>query len=827
MVVKSWIQTYSLAYQRIYTSHRPHLTRNPQMILIDEDRDYVNEDHIHSFAKALLWDDQDDDQVSGNSTGYSLPTYKSAKQEADALGLQQLGQNAFALSPVTSPNSSGHSENGEVSNSTTSKLAASSLAKPSLIVSKNDWFPVGGPKPRRKKGKPSTSQRLSNEFRLLASYFFFRWPVLFFVVLWVLFLTTLYAVVRLYVALLEYFFTWTGQRKVLRNKLRASKTYEEWVANAIELDKFLGLDRWLDNPRFSYYDSQTVAKTMRKLKMLREKGDIADLMVYLQGCLKSNFAGIENRQLYSHRYYGTKKLVEQYIEEVVLCIDAVTAADANTVSPKQKRRFFRIVSKNYGKSALCLSGGACFAYTHFGLVKALLDNDLLPLIVSGTSGGGLIAALTCTRSDDELRKLLVPELAHKITACEDPWYVWLPRFWRTGARFDSVSWARKANYFTKGSNTFQEAYKITGRKLNISTVPAEPHSPVILCNTVTSPNCIIWSSLLASSAVPGILNPVVLMMKDPNTGEVIPFSMGNKWRDGSLRTDIPVDALNTYYNVNFSVVSQVNPHVSLFFFAPKGTVGRPVAIPRRKTRREKYASLRGGFFATAFEQLLKLEIKKWLQIVKTLDLLPRWLEQDWLNVFLQRFTGSITIWPRNRFKDFIYILLDPNEARMAEYLEKGQRSMFPRLLFVKHRLSIERAIERGRKATKSTASEAGLASSRSPSAGIGSDGDFMNGDGINIMGGIDQLGDNLLSESSDDEIKRKLAVSPFDVMYHDEDTDTDDDVDDDDGDDGNGDGEVNVDVDDDDENGVLNGNDDHYLSDPDQKVKFRRNTSLF
>lgn len=164
---------------------------------------------------------------------------------------------------------------------------------------------------------------------------------------------------------------------------------------------------------------------------------------------------------------------------------------------------------------------------------------------------------------------------------------------------------------------------------------------------------------------------------------------------------------------------------------------------------------------------------------------------------------------------------------MAEYLEKGQRSMFPRLLFVKHRLSIERAIERGRRATKSTASEAGLASSRSPSAGIGSDGDFMNGDGINIMGGIDQLGDNLLSESSDDEIKRKLAVSPFDVMYHDEDTDTDDDDDDDDGDDGNGDEEVNVDVDDDDENGVLNGNDDHYLSDPDQKVKFRRNTSLF
>ena len=46
-------------------------------------------------------------------------------------------------------------------------------------------------------------------------------------------------------------------------------------------------------------------------------------------------------------------------------------------------------------------------------------------------------------------KLLVPQLARKITACEDPWYVWLPRFIRTGARFDAVSWARKSNFSPK------------------------------------------------------------------------------------------------------------------------------------------------------------------------------------------------------------------------------------------------------------------------------------------------------------------------------------------------------------------------------------------
>lgn len=66
-------------------------------------------------------------------------------------------------------------------------------------------------------------------------------------------------------------------------------------------------------------------------------------------------------------------------------------------------------------------------------------------MISGTSAGGLVAALVCTRTDGELKRLLVPELANRITACEEPFRVWFWRFWKTGARFDSVSWARKVS----------------------------------------------------------------------------------------------------------------------------------------------------------------------------------------------------------------------------------------------------------------------------------------------------------------------------------------------------------------------------------------------
>ena len=72
------------------------------------------------------------------------------------------------------------------------------------------------------------------------------------------------------------------------------------------------------------------------------------------------------------------------------------------------------------------------------MVKAFLDAGLLPRVITGTSAGGLIAALVCTRTEEELKLLLVPELANRITACEEPLSVWIKRAWKTGARFDSV-----------------------------------------------------------------------------------------------------------------------------------------------------------------------------------------------------------------------------------------------------------------------------------------------------------------------------------------------------------------------------------------------------
>ncbi|GAO13181.1 uncharacterized protein UV8b_03588 [Ustilaginoidea virens] len=591
-----------------------------------------------------------------------------------------------------------------------------------FFTAQNDWAPVS---PRFYKRRPRLSRarrrrkgaskavegllgtRTKDETREGYLYQLFKWPLLLFVFAWLGGLALAYLSTRWYIWVFEHFFTWRGRRETLRRNMRRASTYHEWVAAARELDVFLGRQTWREENEFAYYDSKTVKRVWDQLKKLRAKAEaeeargvqqngaehrtaVEDLRSLVEACVKNNFVGVENARLYSQTYYGTKNLVQNFIDEVERSIKLLLST--SRLQAEDKRLLFKHIHANYGRTALCLSGGAGFAYYHLGLVKALVDADLLPDVITGTSGGALIAALVATRTNDELGELLVPALSQQINACREPATVWIPRWWRTGARFDSVDWARRCSWWTRGSMTFREAYGRTGRILNVTCVPADPHSPTILCNYLTSPDCVIWSAVLASAAVPGILNPVVLMMKTRD-GTLAPYSFGHKWKDGSLRTDIPIKALNTHFNVNFTIVSQVNPHINLFFFSSRGSVGHPVT--HRKGR-----GWRGGYLMSAFEHYLKLDMNKWLKFVRHAELLPRPLGQDWSQLWLQEFSGTITIWPKSVPSDFYRILSDPDPQRLARMLHQGQQSAFPVLKFVANRLKIERLVEQGRRETR-------------------------------------------------------------------------------------------------------------------------------
>lgn len=548
----------------------------------------------------------------------------------------------------------------------------------------SDFAPVNVKVKRRRKGDGGHEKRQEWLFLLV------RWPLLFFIFLFIMCEFGFYVIIRQLVNAKEWLLAWRGRKGQLRKRLRAATTYQEWKDAAEVLDGYLDFNEWKRVDEDPYYDWRLVRKVKRSLKTLRERNDARGVLGVLETCMRSNFAGVESARLYSETFYGTKDLLESYISEQEKALGYIR--ETQLLSTDEKRRFFKSANTNLGLTALCLSGGASFGYYHFGVAKAFLDAELLPRVITGTSAGGLVAALVCTRTDIELNRLLVPELANKISACEEPFQIWFKRFWVTGARFDSLAWAKKACWFTRGSMTFREAYVRTGRVLNISVIPADRHSPTKLLNYLTAPDTIIWSALLASAAVPGIINPVVLMQKLKD-GRIVPWNWGSKFKDGSLRVDIPVQSLNLYFNVTHPVVSQSNPHVHLFFFAPRGSAGKPVAHRKGK-------GWRGNFLLSAAEQWLKLELTKNFKLIRDLELLPQLLGQDWSSVFLQRFDGTVTIWPRTRFMDWIRILSDPDPQELARMLHVGQIVTWPKLHMIENRLRLERQVFLGRQATR-------------------------------------------------------------------------------------------------------------------------------
>lgn len=571
-----------------------------------------------------------------------------------------------------------------------------------FITALNDWRPIhqrlrkGGGKKRKKYALP---RRGKDETREGFVYTLLKYPLLLIVFGWIILLGLIYMVTRIYIFLYEHLVSLRGRREALNRRLQSTTTYEDWINEAQTLDKYLGNDRWKAADEYAYYNSNTIRSVRDEMQRLRTSLEISpqtrqkqslvdDLRTLVEAAVKNNFGGAENPRLYSETYYGTKDLVQSFLDELERSLELLS--QTRLLSTDEKTKMFRHLHTNYGKSALCLSGGAAFAYYHFGVAKALMDAGVLPTIITGTSGGALVAALLATRTDDELKKLLVPALAHRIHACSEGITIWFPRWFKTGARFDSVDWAKRCAWFCHGSLTFREAYERTGRILNVTCIPSDPHSPTVLANYLTAPDCVIWSAVLASAAVPGILNPVVLMRKTRD-GTLAAYSFGHKWKDGSLRTDIPLKALNRHFNVNFSVVSQVNPHINLFFFSSRGTVGKPVTHRRGR-------GWRGGFLGSAVEQYLKLDLTKWLKVLRHLELLPRPLGQDWSEIWLQRFSGTITLWPKSKLSDFVYILSDPPPARLAYMIFAGQQSTFPTIKFVANRMKIERRIEEGSQA---------------------------------------------------------------------------------------------------------------------------------
>lgn len=195
-----------------------------------------------------------------------------------------------------------------------------------------------------------------------------------------------------------------------------------------------------------------------------------------------------HERLYQKSRFGTKRLIEDYIAAVVSALDRIAASRA--IPRDEKRDFFRRAQHCYGRSALLLSGSGAFLYFHVGVVRALWSEGVLPNILAGSSGGSIVAAIICTRKDAEIGAFLEGDsLANPDRD---------PELRRLAA--DEV---RDRLAALIPDLTFQQAFEISGRHLNVSVAPAEKHQNGRLLNAITAPNVLIREAVLASCAVPG------------------------------------------------------------------------------------------------------------------------------------------------------------------------------------------------------------------------------------------------------------------------------------------------------------------------------------
>jgi TAG lipase / steryl ester hydrolase / phospholipase A2 / LPA acyltransferase len=463
--------------------------------------------------------------------------------------------------------------------------------------------------------------------------------------------------------------------KRLERALNNASSYEEWKEAAQAYDARAGLDRWKELEQSRRYDYVAIRVRLDRLRALRAQQDNRGLLFNLNEGIHGNMGGMGRAALYEKARFGTKQLIVDYVDEIVSALEHLADPEVDDISTEEKLDFFHRADHCFGRTAFMMSGSGSLLYFHIGVVKALLEQRLLPDVMSGSSGGAFVGSLVSTRSDADLLEKMQP--GNLVAELEDAigYSKRSPRYKPSVMPIDEI---RKIIERMIPDLTFQEALERTGRHLNISIAPAETHQRSRLLNAITSPNVYIREAVLASGAVPGVYPPVMLAAKD-HLGERQAYLPSEKWVDGSVSDDMPAKRLARLYGVNHYVVSQTNPHVIPFVTDSKR---RQDTIGVWKDAGTKTARALVNASATTLEKPLSLSPA----LARATNL--------WLSVINQDYVGDINILPANRYFNPFRVLAFLTDKEIRELLDAGERAAWPKIEMIRIQTRISRTLNR-------------------------------------------------------------------------------------------------------------------------------------
>lgn len=446
-------------------------------------------------------------------------------------------------------------------------------------------------------------------------------------------------------------------------------TYAEWRAAAVEHDRLTGMDEWRAEDFSPDYDYRLIKARLAEIRQLRRENDVIGLAFSMNEGLHGNLGNLANPALYAHARFGTKQLVTDYIREVSEALNFLCDTDSRDFPFEQKIKFFQRTGRSFGRSALMLSGGATLGMFHLGVIKAFFEQGLLPRVITGASAGSIIASVVGTHNDEELVQMFDPEyLTLQAWRGLGVWGAIKERAIMDGRQ---LSECIRDNV---GDLSFEEAFERTGRIINITISPADPHQQGRILNYLTSPNVLVRRASLASCAIPGVFPAVELEGKNIQ-GEIVPYMPGRRWVDGTIESDLPMLRIGRMHNVNHYMVSQTNPHVV------------PFLTEKERLRETGLMPFARDMVTTHSRNTLKLARRHMGPNVVS-NLIGKMH-----SITDQKYSGDITIFPKQPPSKLMRMLSNPTPDDIQDYIVEGQRATWPKIERIHNTTMISRTFD--------------------------------------------------------------------------------------------------------------------------------------
>jgi NTE family protein len=459
--------------------------------------------------------------------------------------------------------------------------------------------------------------------------------------------------------------------EVTEEDLTKATSYSEWLSIATSLDGKEDKLSWRKQDESDIFHSQLLREHINTMQELRSSKDGVRLIGIVQESLSRHSWELNSPQLYQEAYSGTKYIISEYFREIEDSINFICDNDFPGITDRDKLKIFEEGNRIHGNTALMLSGGASFGIYHLGVVKALLAESLLPRIISGSSMGAIVAAAACSKTDEELREFFanptdIHRVAIKVNEAGD--------IFKEGSVMDPKQLMEHIHN-NIGDYTFKEAFEKTGRVLNISVSATRKRQRPRVLNHLTTPNLLIEQSALASCAIPGIFPPVTLLSKDKN-GNAIPYMESEKWIDGSVHLDVPMQRIIRLHNVSRSIVSQANPHVIPFVNEEK----KQGLLP---------------FVEDLISSTLQTQLLKFMDIGVGLSEKMPWLSivDKARSMIDQEYKGDINIYYPMTLSSVTKIVSNPTQEEFEDYIRKGELATWPKIAFIRDQMHLNKVLE--------------------------------------------------------------------------------------------------------------------------------------